>query len=592
MQWLSMDLHLHTPASSDYQEPGVSYLDILRRAEARGLDIIGFADHNTVAGYRKLLDEIEQLQLLRSLKRILPEEEQRLKDYERLRAKILVLPGFEFTATFGFHIMGLFHPDKPIREIEHILLDLNVPANQLEIGSVTVGASADVLTAYQSIHDAGGIAIAAHANSSSGVAMRGFNFGGQTKIAYTQDSHLHALEVTDLEKRGRYSTAAFFSGIKPEYPRRMHCIQGSDAHRLDDDPRRHNNLGIGGRVTEVLLPEANFDALKALFESNDFARTRPRQARRQAQELIFDFVTSAREQGSNIVQEFHESMSPRGGNLYNIIADICAFANTNGGTLFIGLDADSKRAVIGVKNLSQAIKQIEQEISKRISPALRCTVDTQQSGGKSVLRVLVPRGEDPPYAVDDNKIYIRSESETGLAVRDEIVRLASRVEPPIDVETPKPSRDGKGSKRPARKEKQSAAKPTRAEAPPKAENAPRTGVEVVSREERDGVAYYTVRDLRNGMVVNNVTEKSARKLWHYAITEFAALPKDATRLKADWRGDFGLLKQSVQHKQTRFDFVQRLDGTIRYYFGVTEDGVHGDWRQFVAGEELAGGPAI
>jgi len=114
----------------------------------------------------------------------------------------------------------------------------------------------------------------------------------------------------------------------------------------------------------------------------------------------------------------------------------------------------------------------------------------------------------------------------------------------------------------------------------------------VSREERDGVAYYTVRDLRNGMVVNNVTEKSARKLWHYAITEFAALPKDATRLKADWRGDFGLLKQSVQHKQTRFDFVQRLDGTIRYYFGVTEDGVHGDWRQFVAGEELAGGPAI
>jgi len=113
-----MDLHLHTPASSDYQEPGVSYLDILHRAETRGLNIIGFADHNTVAGYRKMLDEIEQLHLLRSLKRILPEEEQRLKEYERLRAKVLVLPGFEFTATFGFHIMGLFAPDKPLREIK------------------------------------------------------------------------------------------------------------------------------------------------------------------------------------------------------------------------------------------------------------------------------------------------------------------------------------------------------------------------------------------------------------------------------------------------------------------------------------------
>jgi PHP family Zn ribbon phosphoesterase len=590
MQWLAMDLHLHTPASSDYQEPGTSYLDILRRAEARGLDIIGFADHNTVAGYRKMLDEIEQLQLLRSLKRILPEEEQRLKEYERLRAKVLVLPGFEFTATFGFHIMGLFPSDKPIREIEHILLDLNVPTNQLELGSVTVGASADVLTAYQAIRESGGLVIAAHANSSSGVAMRGFNFGGQTKIAYTQDPNLHALEVTDLEKRGRYSTASFFSGIKPEYPRRMHCIQGSDAHRLDDDARRHNNLGIGSRVTEVLLPETSFDALKALFESNDFARTRPRQARRQAQEAEFDFVSSAREQGSNIVQEFHEAMSPRGGNLYNIIADICAFANTNGGTLFIGLDADPKRAVAGVKNPNQAIKQIEQEISKRISPALRCTVDSQSSSGKSVLRVLVPRGDDPPYAVDDNKIYIRSEAETGLAVRDEIVRLASGTAKPVEFEPPKPQKESKDGKKTRRGKPQPAAKPQRPEVPAKAESAPRTGVEVISREQRDGVAYYTVRDLRNGMVVNNVTEKSARKLWHYAITEFAALPTDHQQLKADWRGDFGLLKQYSQHKQTRFDFVQRVDGNIRYYFGVTEDGIHGDWRQFVAGEEQQATP--
>lgn len=586
MQWLSMDLHLHTPASSDYQDPGTSYLDILRRAEVRGLNIIGFADHNTVAGYRKMLDEIEQLRLLRSLKRILPEEEQRLKEYERLRAKVLVLPGFEFTATFGFHVMGFFAPEKPIREIEHILLDLNVPAIQLEQGSVTVGASADVLTAYQAIREAGGLVIAAHANSSSGVAMRGFNFGGQTKIAYTQDPNLHALEVTDLDKRGRYSTAAFFSGIKPEYPRHMHCIQGSDAHRLDDDPRRHNNLGIGGRVTELLLPEASFESLKTLFESNDFARTRPRQARRQTQEAEFDFVTSAREQGSNIVQEFHESMSPRGGNLYNIIADICAFANTNGGTLFIGLDADPKRALIGVKNPNQAIKQIEQEISKRISPALRCSVDTQQSSGKTVLRVLVPHGDDRPYAVDDNKIYIRSEAETGLAVRDEIVRLASALPKSVEPEAPRPQRDGKDGRRGHKgKQQPAAAKAQRPEAPPKVESAPRTGVEVVSREQRDGVAYYTVRDLRNGMVVNNVTEKSARKLWHYAITEFAQLPHDGNQLRADWRGDFGMLKQYSQHKQTRFDFVQRVDGGIRYYFGVTEDGVHGDWRQFVAGEE-------
>ncbi|MEX2143565.1 MAG: RNA-binding domain-containing protein [Anaerolineales bacterium] len=585
MQWFAMDLHLHTPASSDYLEPGISYLDILRRAETRGLDIIGFADHNTVAGFRRMQDEIEQLRMLRSLTRILADEELRLKEYERLLGKILVLPGFEFTATFGFHVMGLFSPEKPVREIEHILLDLNVPANQLEQGSVTVGASTDVLTAYRAIHEAGGLVIAAHANSSSGVAMRGFKFGGQTKIAYTQDLNLHAMELTDLEKHGRFSSAAFFSGSKPEYPRRMHCIQGSDAHRLDDDPRHRNNLGVGGRVTEVLLPDPSFGALKELFEGNDFARTRPRQAQRRTKEADFDFVGAAREQGSNIVQEFHENL--RSGNLENVIADICAFANTNGGTLFIGLSADTQRPVPGVRNGEQAIRQVQQEISNRISPQLPCMLDVQKTRGKSVIRVLVPRGDEPPYAVDDNKIYIRTEAETGLAVRDEIVRLIAKAEEPAAKPAPRPGKDGRGAKRQPRKTAARKPATTRAQAdvPAQDANAPRTGVEVVSVEERSGVPYYVVRDLRNGMVVNNVTEKSARKLWHYAIKEFAALPKELSKLKADWRGDFGLLKQYSQFKQKRYDFVQKVNGAVRYYFGVTEDGVHGEWRLFVTGEQ-------
>jgi len=245
MQWHSMDIHLHTPASSDFQQPDVKYLEVLQRAEARGLDIIAFTDHNTVAGYKKMQDEIHQLELLERLNRILPEEQNRLREYRRLFEKLLILPGFEFTATFGFHIIGLFPPQAPIREIEHLLIDLNIPTDQLDLGSATVGATSDVLTAYRLLNEAGAIVIAAHANSNNGIAMRGFPIGGQTKIAYTQDPHLHALEVTDLEQKGARTTATFFDGTKPEYPRRMHCIQGSDAHRLSTDPVRKKNPGIG-----------------------------------------------------------------------------------------------------------------------------------------------------------------------------------------------------------------------------------------------------------------------------------------------------------------------------------------------------------
>ncbi len=568
-----MDLHIHTPASSDYQEANVSCLDVLHRAEARGLEIIAIADHNTVAGYRRMQEEIQQLELLEGLGRLTEEEKGRLKEYRRLLKKILVLPGFEFTATFGFHILGIFSPEKTVREIEHLLLSLNIPPDQLDDGSSTVGATSDVLTAYRLIDEAGGLAIAAHANSTNGVAMRGFPFGGQTKIAYTQDPHLHALEVTDLGQKGRRSTAAFFNGTKPEYPRRMHCIQGSDAHRLRTDPKNKKNLGVGDRATEVLLPEVSFEALKALFLSNDFARTRPqRPTKDQAPEQEYDFIRQAREEGPSIVQDFHESMTVRGGRLYAIIADVCAFANTNGGTLYVGASADPKKPPAGVPNPKEAVKRLQREISNRISPPLQCQVDTQETQGKTIIRVLVPRGEDPPYAVDDNKIYVRDEAETGLAVRDEIVQLVLR----------------------GRKEAVAAAL---AEAPPVAEAAPepvetaeagtpppRTGVEIVRVDERDGVRYYTMRDLRNGNVVKNVTESSARRLWHYAISEYKNLPADLKLAPITWHGDLGLLKARRHGKRKRFDLAQRSPEGIRLYFGVTEDGVHGDWKLVVGAD--------
>jgi hypothetical protein len=574
MQWYSIDLHLHTPASSDFQQPDIKYLEILQRAEARGLDIIAFTDHNTVAGYRKLQDELHQLELLERLNRILPEEQSRLREYRRLFEKILILPAFEFTATFGFHILGLFPPETPTREIEHLLIDLNIPNNQLDLGSATVGATTDVISAYRMINEAGGIVIAAHANSSNGVAMRGFPIGGQTKIAYTQDPNLHALEVTDLEQHGNRTTAAFFNGTKPEYPRRMHCIQGSDSHRLTTDPQRKKNPGVGDRVTEVLLPEPSFEELKELFLSNDFARTRPRHHKEQP---AYDFLLVAREEGPNIIQDFHENMTVRGGKLYNIIADVCAFANTNGGTLYIGLNSDPKKPVIGITNPEQAINQLDKEISTRITPPLQCSTDVHETNGKKLLRVLIPRGDDPPYAVDDNKVYVRDEAETGLAVRDEIVSLVMRNTRTPTSPEPKPEME----KLPVAEETPT----SRMIQTRDVDSPPRTGVEVVTVDERDGISYYTMRDLRNGNEVKNVTRVSARRLWHYAITEFDQLPTDLSKAKIQWQGKYGLLGTQRQGKNVRYNLVERTTKGHRLYFGVTEDGIHGPWKSLVGSED-------
>ncbi len=572
-QWRKMDIHLHTPASTDYQQSGVTYLEILQRSEARGLNIIAFTDHNTISGYRSLKEEITTLELLEKMGRILPAEKTRLQEYRRLLKKILVLPGIEFTATFGFHIIGLFSPDKPVREIEHLLISLNIDTSQIDEGSATVGATTDVLTAYRMINESGGLVIAAHANSSNGVAMRGFNFGGQTKIAYTQDLNLHALEVTDLELAGSRTTSAFFNGTKPEYPRRMHCIQGSDAHRLTTDPVRKKNLGIGDRVTEVLLGELTFEALKNLFMSNDFSRTRPF---RQVQSETFDFIQTALEDGPSIIQDFHEAMTVRGGKLYAIIADTCAFANTNGGTLYIGLSEDTKKPPLGVDDPHRGIQQLEKEIASKISPPLNCSLDIQVFKGKKIIRILVPRGIDPPYAVEDNKIYLRSENETGLAVRDEIVNLVQRGK---DLQPDELFSIGK--------EETTSAKQQHQPLPVSEERdiAPRTGVEVLSHLERQGNHYFTVRDLRNGNVVKNVTRASARKLWHYAINRYDEILSSIDPQNIIWHEDKALLRKYSQRSNNYYDLILRADNSYRYFFGVTENGIHGPWKAVIGEDE-------
>jgi PHP family Zn ribbon phosphoesterase len=275
VHWYRIDLHIHTPASADYQTPDVSLLDILRQAESRGADIIAFTDHNSVRGYSNLWRDIEDLELLEALQRIAPDEQARLDELRRILARVRVLLGVEFTATFGFHILAIFPEGTSIRHAEHTLLQLNIPEEKIDLGSGEVGATTDVLTAYEILSDAGALVIPAHVNSTHGVAMQHLPFGGQTKIAFTQSPLIAALEATDLENTSRRSTAKFFNGSKPDYPRRMHIIQGSDAHRLHRDPNRETNLGVGDRMTEVQLPEPTFEALKELFESDNFNRVRP-----------------------------------------------------------------------------------------------------------------------------------------------------------------------------------------------------------------------------------------------------------------------------------------------------------------------------
>ena len=615
-RWYKVDLHAHTPASADYEEPHTTYLDWLRTAADKGLDIGAVTDHNTVAGVDAMRREVEWLTRLERQNRLTDEERAMLNAWRELANRVLVIPGFEFTATFGFHIIGLFPPETPVRTLEHILLTLKVPPDRLELGSTETGSSTDVITAYRTIREAGGLVIAAHANSTHGVAMRNFPFGGQTKIAYTQDAALDALEVTDLEQRG-HSTARFFNGSKSEYARRMHCIQGSDGHRLHTDPRNPKRLGLGDRTTEMMLDEASFEAIAEVLRSTAFDRTRPARPK----DKPFDPLNAARDEGDSVVQSFHESATQRGGGFNAILADVCAFANTAGGNIYIGANARKDGAPTGIARPKQVEEQLLAAVEARISPPVEVRSEIFKSGDLSLLRLHVAKGDDRPYCLDDNKFYVRNETDSDLAVRDEIVAMvleSGQVRPGGD------SRAAYGDSRAAYGDSRAAYGDSRTaygdggSAPPAAEREdnpflddslpaaagapagaaldaanvpaapdqtadafylPQIGVEIVETEERHGNKVHTIRDLRNGNLIKNVNRRGARDLWMYALRKHEEGPVSPARVQ--WQGNVGLIHVEKRAGKMRYDLALREGGKVRVFYGVTEDGMEGAWSVFI-----------
>jgi energy-coupling factor transporter ATP-binding protein EcfA2 len=198
---LKADFHTHTPASGDYSEKIIVPSDFVQAALRAGLDAIAVTDHNSA----------EWVDLARSAAK---------------GKGLIVFPGVEITTPTG-HILAIYDPDTPKSTLDDLLSQVGIATK--DRGKETA-MSSDVETVLAAISKSGGIAIAAHANSSSGFLKEG---KGQFKIKVCNGPCLHALEFTsraDVEK--------FINGQVPGYPAKP-CIQGSDAHSLLEIGRRY-----------------------------------------------------------------------------------------------------------------------------------------------------------------------------------------------------------------------------------------------------------------------------------------------------------------------------------------------------------------
>lgn len=110
----------------------------------------------------------------------------------------------------------------------------------------------------------------------------------------------------------------------------------------------------------------------------------------------------------------------------DIKKEIIAFANTNGGKIYIGIDDNSN--IIGIDNIDDNLQSLTGMINEGIKPSIieHAQIKTEKYDNKDVIIVDIQSGPNKPYYLADkglkpSGVYLRHGS-SSIQVSDEIIR--------------------------------------------------------------------------------------------------------------------------------------------------------------------------
>lgn len=117
-------------------------------------------------------------------------------------------------------------------------------------------------------------------------------------------------------------------------------------------------------------------------------------------------------------------------NVDSLAAEMVAFANSYGGTIFIGVEDDGSLPGLSREDVGRINQLISNAASQHVKSPL--TVETENIGvgkGKAVIRLSVPDGIDKPYFDNKGIIWLKSGSDKRrVGSKEELRRLFQRVD--------------------------------------------------------------------------------------------------------------------------------------------------------------------
>lgn len=407
---IPVDLHVHTPESKCYQiDEGLDieeqYIDLLDKYIKNKIEVIAITDHNTIEGYKKLMDirkkSIERVKIwseIDDIEEVKNKISIELKKIEMFKS-ITILPGVEFEAYPGVHIVLIFNPNMDINLIENFIVENGYPKDKqgLEKVDISTTSAIDIITKARNL---GAITIAAHVESSKG-ALTNIPEGSSRAQFFKSDS-LMAIQVVNLK------TIEYLKNLyrAKDYKRKKlpAFVRCSDFHNNISDIENYSTYM---KLTDLSF-ESIVDAINNSIECISFTEYPENDQiikRLVEEEYTYIFKDLSDESNKEIEQT------------------ICCILNEGQGTIVIGIGDNNE--ILGIKKeKSQCDKIINQifDLYRENKAFFRYNVEYYDYGNHKVIVINLKSINKMIYNLN-GKVYFKVKNSIKIAMPNDLVRL-------------------------------------------------------------------------------------------------------------------------------------------------------------------------
>ncbi|RZN40348.1 MAG: transcriptional regulator [Methanosarcinales archaeon] len=106
-----------------------------------------------------------------------------------------------------------------------------------------------------------------------------------------------------------------------------------------------------------------------------------------------------------------------------LAAEVCAFSNSNGGNIIVGVSDDGKIIGLAKEEIHKLNAWVSSTCSQKIDPQVNVTTQNTKYLDKIIMVISIPRGSNKFYMANGKDIWVKVGADTRRAKREEIRRL-------------------------------------------------------------------------------------------------------------------------------------------------------------------------